>query len=667
MSAPETAPGTEPQTPTRARRPKVSPDRLSISPQRVGVLTILVGVMLWSALSSLPGGVGDGRTNVAVQAATLCAVLAMFGLRSVPVRWIVRGLALLSGLLLARFGELGAFDGLQGSWRVLLWLAALAGSLVLSPSSRLIPGVDQGTVVRADRTPAPDTVDPGGDPATDGSGTRRKLRARSGVPSALIVAAVALIGASALLIGPRVANLFPAGATAGDIADQFDNRGDNALVARDTLDMTTRPRLSAQVVMTVRSRVVSFWRAETFDQWNGSQWSRSGGRGGRLVENGRVTSSPEDLAARLGEDSTQEFRLETGYATALPAAPSAVRVDTAEEIAQRPDGTLWSPGAPVGKGTTYTVESRQVPLDTATLNAAGSTHQAADAGDATAAAVLEQYARAPETTDRVRALAEQVTAESATDLERVQAIEGWMGVNTTYSLEAPLAPKGVDVVDDFLFESKEGWCEQIASSLVVMARVAGVPARLATGFAPGEFDPVGGRFVVRERDAHAWAEVWFPDAGWVAFDPTADVPLAGTQEATAGADARDWREIAGALLLAVGVVALAAGPVMKLVRRWSGRVRVGRAQRRVVRECWDAAAEARLEQLGTAAGRPRSVGETVTTYAGVVGSLLDDDRVAQVGVIVDRTRFGPEFEVGVSAEADDSADRAFVDEVLTSH
>lgn len=672
----------EPPTPRKPSR--VSPDRRSISGLRMAVLTVLVGLMLWSALSSLPSGGGSRGINVAAQAAALCAVLAMFGLRSVPVRWIVRGLALVSGVLLARFGELGIYDGLSGSWRVLLWLGSLAGALVLAPSSRTVPGVDVGSIVPADQTPAPEPESGGrgrgggrrgGESAAGDGGSGRRFRTRGGVPIALIVAAVALIGASSLLIGPRVANLFPAGPRAGDVLDNLDNRTDNALVARDNLDMTGRPRLGDTVVMTVRSPIVAFWRTETFDQWNGSSWTRTGGRSGRLVEGGRVVPSPEDLAAIDGEPSTQEFRIEARYATALPAAASPVEVDTSDEIAQRADGTLWSPGAPLGQGATYRVESRQIPVDATSLQQGGDASTAAEDGDSTATDVLDQYAQPPDTTARVTELAQQVTEGSTDDYDRIRALEAWMGAHTTYSIDAPLAPRGVDVVDDFLFVSKEGWCEQIASSLVVMARSVGVPARLATGFAPGEWDPVGGRFIVRERDAHAWAEVWFPDAGWVSFDPTANVPLAGADEATAGANARDWRELVGALLLVIGVVALAAGPVTRLVRRVGDRLRATRRHRRVVRTRWDAAAEARLEQLGAAAGRPRAPAETVTSYAVAVASVLEDDRVQRVGVIVDRTRYGPapaapSSEPGASpASGQPGADeeRAFVDEVLASH
>jgi len=181
--------------------------------------------------------------------------------------------------------------------------------------------------------------------------------------------------------------------------------------------------------------------------------------------------------------------------------------------------------------------------------------------------------------------------------------------------------------------------------------------------APGDWDAATGRFVVRERDAHAWAEVWFPTTGWVAFDPTADVPLAGTQEATPGANARDWREVTGALLLALGVVVLAAGPVLRWVRKQSERLRTKRRRRAVVRTRWDAAAEARLERIGAAAGRPRGAGETVTAYAAAVAVLLEDPRLIEVGQILDREQYQPDG----AAPGPVLSESEFIEQVFSSH
>jgi transglutaminase-like putative cysteine protease len=90
-----------------------------------------------------------------------------------------------------------------------------------------------------------------------------------------------------------------------------------------------------------------------------------------------------------------------------------------------------------------------------------------------------------------------------------------------YTLYPPLLED--NPVDEFLFESRRGFCEHYASSFVTMMRVAGIPARLVTGYQGGEINPLGGHLVVRQSDAHAWAEVWLSGEGWVRIDPTAAV------------------------------------------------------------------------------------------------------------------------------------------------
>ncbi|HTO01661.1 MAG TPA: transglutaminase domain-containing protein [Microthrixaceae bacterium] len=639
---------------------------------------------------SLPGGDGQGvSSNLMAQAAAVCAVLAIFGLRSVPIRWIVRGLALFSGLLLARFGELGAEDGLTGSWKVLVWLGALGAALVLAPSSRAVPGAAAGMTVRADSLPDPTTSlfnDSSAGPGSEANGSeanrsgrqrgsgqrgsgRGRRRSQAGVPAALMIASVTLVGAIALLLGPRISNSFPTGSSASNLIDRAANREDNSLVARDVLDMTSRPALTDKVVMTVRSPIGTFWRTEIFDRWDGARWTRSDGGAGRLLASGSVVSAPDDIAAKRGTTTVQQFRIESGFATAVPSAASPVRVESKYGLAQRPNGTITSPFEPLGVGSTYTVESRQMNLNAESLSAQVPARKLGTDGDALARAVMDQYGRSPVATDRVRDLARSVTSGAKSDMAKVKAIEGWMDTNTTYSLDAPLSPKGVDVVDHFLFDSQEGWCEQIASSFVVLARLSGVPARLVTGFAPGQWDPVGRRFVVREREAHAWTEVWFPESGWVPFDPTADVPLSGSAEAAAGADARDWREVGGILLLIVGLVALSASPLARFVERQGARLRERRARRSLIKGHWDVAAAKRLERIGASAGRKREPSETLARYGAAVSEVVGDPRVGQVGVLLDREAYGPggpkgSGEVPASGRADAEA---FVESVLSDH
>jgi len=162
--------------------------------------------------------------------------------------------------------------------------------------------------------------------------------------------------------------------------------------------------------------------------------------------------------------------------------------------------------------------------------------------------VLGRYLEVPgSTTPETVALANELAADAGSTYDVVLAYDAWLSANVEYDLNAPLPAAGEDAVHDFLFDSQLGFCEQIASALTIMLRTQGVPARLATGYVPGTRDEVAGVFEVRASDAHAWVEVWFPETGWQAFDPTASVPLAADAESgSVGGD------LAGALGDAIG-------------------------------------------------------------------------------------------------------------------
>lgn len=89
----------------------------------------------------------------------------------------------------------------------------------------------------------------------------------------------------------------------------------------------------------------------------------------------------------------------------------------------------------------------------------------------------------------------------------------------TYTLQPPLL--GTHSIDEFLFDTRQGFCEHFASAFVFLARSAGLPARVVTGYQGGEINPVDGSLVVRQSDAHAWAEAWIAERGWIRIDPTA--------------------------------------------------------------------------------------------------------------------------------------------------
>ena len=101
----------------------------------------------------------------------------------------------------------------------------------------------------------------------------------------------------------------------------------------------------------------------------------------------------------------------------------------------------------------------------------------------------------------------------------------------TYTLEPPLLAR--DSADDFLFNTRRGFCEHYASAFVVLMRAAGVPARVVTGYLGGEFNPLGKYLIVRQSDAHAWTEVWLEDRGWVRVDPTESVSPARAESGLA--------------------------------------------------------------------------------------------------------------------------------------
>lgn len=123
---------------------------------------------------------------------------------------------------------------------------------------------------------------------------------------------------------------------------------------------------------------------------------------------------------------------------------------------------------------------------------------------------------------RTLALARQWRNEAgADDAALVQRALEWITREFAYTLETPLP--GRDGVDEFLFDQKQGFCQHFSSSFVVLMRGAGIPARVVTGFAGGVRNPIGNYWVVRNLDAHAWAEVWLPQRGWVRVDPTAAV------------------------------------------------------------------------------------------------------------------------------------------------
>ena len=123
---------------------------------------------------------------------------------------------------------------------------------------------------------------------------------------------------------------------------------------------------------------------------------------------------------------------------------------------------------------------------------------------------------------RARQLAKQWLQQGLKEQEVVdKALEYFNQQGFYYSLIPPAVAE--DSVDQFLFDTKTGFCEHFSSSFVVLMRAAGIPARVVTGYQGANYNPVGEYHIVYQRDAHAWAEVWLQDSGWQRIDPTAAV------------------------------------------------------------------------------------------------------------------------------------------------
>jgi transglutaminase-like putative cysteine protease len=123
---------------------------------------------------------------------------------------------------------------------------------------------------------------------------------------------------------------------------------------------------------------------------------------------------------------------------------------------------------------------------------------------------------------RTKALAKELRSEHADDMEFVRAVLAMFAQQPFfYTLHPPKLSD--DSVDDFLFETKRGFCGHYASAFVALARAAGIPARVVTGYQGGTLNPYGDYWILRQSDAHAWTEVWIEGRGWVRIDPTAAI------------------------------------------------------------------------------------------------------------------------------------------------
>ncbi len=599
-------------------------------------------------------GLSAGAINeVQLPLAELFLWVQFFHSLDVPARRDLM-FSLLSGLvLMAVAGVLSVSSSLAPY--LVVWALATLVSLVLAHRSEVqaLPGL-LGAVPPPTATP------------------RRRSSGSALRPILAVVGLVAVLGGAVFLVVPAAgagkAVAFPARLpraipvpNAGGLANPSlggrDPSGDGRTSSTGTastasgyfgfsrtLDTATRGRPDETLVMRVKAARPDFWRGQSFDQWDGREWRQSDttptpNSGDAPLE---LRGAPEDREAGIldgGTDFVQTVFVEQPGPNLLFSAYAPARVYFSDRtVFELDDGTVRT-GVQLPQGAVYTVVSRRTPVTADLLRSSDGVAMALSP------ALRRRYTQLPEGVPaRVMDLAAEVTAGVPTTYDKIKALEAWMGANTSYTLDIPPLPAGADAVDQYLFVDKQGFCEQIGTSLVVLLRSLGVPARLAVGFTPGERNPFTGLWEVRAKDAHAWAEVWFPGVGWQAFDPTASVPFAGEPfSSSAGAglatflrhrlpSVPGWLPSAAAVVVAAGLPLATAGWLV--------------LDRRRRRRAWDAQPWAaqqldRLERAGSRAGRSRREWESASRYADILArSVLPDPRVRTVAELLEADAYG---------------------------
>jgi transglutaminase-like putative cysteine protease len=257
-----------------------------------------------------------------------------------------------------------------------------------------------------------------------------------------------------------------------------------------------------------------YWRSLTYDRYADRGWSAEYA--------GRVKYAAGEVAIPASAPRRQWLRTEVRRvgegSELLYVAGALVTADREFRIAWRLSPGEEGSGDVYGaliEADTYWADSLLPIVGEADLRAAGQEYPTW---------IVERYLALPESVpDRVLALARDLTATELTPYDRALAIERHLRL-FPYTLDLPSPPADRDLADYFLFDLQKGYCDYYATAMVVLARAAGLPARLVTGYASGIYDEAEARYVVTEADAHAWAEVYFPGYGWIEFEPTAGRP-----------------------------------------------------------------------------------------------------------------------------------------------
>ncbi len=302
------------------------------------------------------------------------------------------------------------------------------------------------------------------------------------------------------------------------------------------------PQLGREQVMRVAVRGALpddrlYWRGETFAYYTGLGWD---------------VAAAGEHGSRTGYPAGQSWRAESSRARHLLVAtvqmiegPRNVLYAPAEPLSADRPYTAWANDAGElvalqlsGDVTTYTVLSAASNAGERMLRVAGSSYPES---------IRRVYLQLPDGLDpQLAATAGEWTAGAATPYDEALALQSRLR-QIPYTLAVPPPPAGREPVAWFLFELRQGYCDYYASAMVVLARLRGIPARLAIGYHTGTWDEESGEYRVTELDAHSWPELYFPGYGWLPFEPTAAQPPAAYPPGEAGFEEPEEPELAGRL------------------------------------------------------------------------------------------------------------------------
>ncbi len=304
------------------------------------------------------------------------------------------------------------------------------------------------------------------------------------------------------------------GSLRGPVAVMATEYGDELLLEGGTLPIN---RIVMQVdpdkLPSLNGRF--YWRSRVYETYQNSQWSA--GDGDTL----RFQPDDGELSVQyaLGRESIAVTFIPKSAAIQLlymPSQPIWVdRSSTIQTIVQEGelvDVLRFTSRRYIYEGETYeTIASVAVP----------SGNELREAGKSYPQWILDRYLQVPdEITDRTLGLAAAITEGLESPYDKAIAVTSWLRKNIEYSRVTDSPPEDVEPIDWFLFDYQIGYCNFYASAEVIMLRSLGIPARLAAGYARGEYNPSNGLYQVEGEDSHSWPEVYFPGYGWVEFEPT---------------------------------------------------------------------------------------------------------------------------------------------------